>query len=168
MLCILAKIDEAARTELLRLQEVTKKFGLEPAPVHGHVTLACYTGKNEEEFIRSCRIKTSGLRRFRILYEGIEVFAASSVIAAAPGREKKIEEVHGDISSDWSDDLNSWTRDKVWLPHTTLLQNPDADLERIAESMREIFRPFSATVTELEFSKVNENGYEIIDSIMLP
>ena len=168
MLCILAKIDEAGRQELLKVQSVARDFGICPKELHGHVTLACYVGSDEGSFIDSCRENLRDEHPFMIYYDHIDVFEVSSVIAAAPRREEKIECVHKDISDNWSEELNCWTKENVWLPHTTLLQDKDADLMTIAEAMKKKFRPFSARVTELEFSRVLENNkYEIVGTIPL-
>ena len=110
MLCILAKIDEEGRQQLLKLQKAAEGFGIKPKELHGHVTLACYVGGDEMQFIESCREKLKNERPFPIFYDRIDVFEVSSVIAAAPRREEKIERVHKDISDKWSDDLNCWTK----------------------------------------------------------
>lgn len=168
MLCILAKIDEEGRRRLLKVQKVAEKFGVTPKELHGHVTLACYVGGDEEQFIASCREKLKHEQPFEIFYDHIDVLEVSSVIAAAPRKEEKIECVHKDISDEWSNDLNSWTKENVWLPHTTLLQDKEADIFAIADEMRKEFEPFSTMVTELEFSRVLENNkYEIVGVIPL-
>ena len=168
MLCILAKIDEEGRKKLLEVQKAAESFSVTPKELHGHVTLACYVGDDEKKFITSCGEKLKKEHPFEIFYDHIDVFEVSSVIAAAPRREEKIECVHRDISDRWSEDLNCWTKENVWLPHTTLLQDKTVDILPIAEAMKKIFKPFSAMVTEIEFSRVLEgNKYEIVGSFTL-
>lgn len=74
MLCILAKIDDSGREELLKMQKIAEQFGLKPKSLHGHVTLACYIGSDEKAFISSCRDKTKGVKCFKVFYDRIEVF----------------------------------------------------------------------------------------------
>ena len=171
MLCILAKLDDESRKKLAEIQKTAEDFGLPVKELHGHVTLACYIGGSEEQFIQSCREKVGSEAPFKVIYDRIDVFETSSCIVAEPRKEQKIENVHREISCKWSDDLNSWTKDNVWLPHTTLVQFPGADpevLNAAADAMRKNFKPFEACVTELEFSRVLDGGrYEIADTIKL-
>ena len=59
------------------------------------------------------------------------------------------------IARAWAADLNEWTQEDVWRPHTTLLYAPGADLAAIAAAMQQEFAPFTAQVDRIEFSQVN-------------
>ena len=63
--------------------------------------------------------------------------------------------------------MNHWTQSDIWLPHTTLLQDSQADLDRLLQILQSTFEPFEANVVRLEFSAVRPDGYEIVDFVDL-
>ena len=50
----------------------------------------------------------------------------------------------------------------MWLPHTTLLYDPKADLPAVCCKMAADFVPFTAGIVGIEFSRVTPPGYEIL------
>lgn len=167
MLCAIAKIDSGSRDRLVELAKLTQAFGIPPRNVHGHITLATYTGDDEDGFMSSCKAVLSGYEKFSVCYDKIEVWNPSTIIVAVPRKEGTIAAVQKEISRGWAADLDKWTQEDVWQPHTTLVVNPQADFNAIAEAMQGIFEPFSARVNEIEFSRVYEDGYEVVDCVEL-
>lgn len=167
MLCVIAKIDSEARERLLELQQLTESFGVSPRSLYGHITLANYVGDDEERFILSCKALLSDFRKFSVRYDKIEVLTATSIIVASPLKENNITDIQKEIVRNWGKYLDDWTQENVWKPHTTLLYKPQVNLQDIAEVMQEKFKPFNAQINRIEFSRVKENGYEIIDFIEL-
>lgn len=167
MLCAIAKIDPAARERLVSLARLTEGFGIPPRNVYGHITLASYTGYDENEFISSCKTILSGRGKFSVRYGKLEVWNPSTIIVAVPQKENTIAAIQKEISKKWAADLDQWTQADVWRPHTTLVTNPQADFHAIIEVMQEKFKPFAAQIERVEFSCVYENGYEIIDCVEL-
>lgn len=167
MLCAIAKIDSGSRDRLVELAKLTQAFGIPPRNVHGHITLATYTGDDEDGFMSSCKAVLSGYEKFSVCYDKIEVWNPSTIIVAVPRKEGAIAAVQKEISRGWAADLDKWTQEDVWQPHTTLVVNPQADFNAIAEAMQGIFEPFSARVNEIEFSRVYEDGYEVVDCVEL-
>ena len=167
MLCAIARIDTQARKQLLSLQQVTEPFGITLNELYGHITLATYTGGDDSAFIASCKEIISAYSPFSVYYEKVEVLRATSIIVASPRNEKTLFDLHHAIASQWEPYLDRWTNNDLWQPHTTLMYNPQIDLQVIAEEMRREFIPFWAQVTRIEFSLVTENGYRIIDSFDL-
>lgn len=167
MLCAIARIDAQARKQLLALQRVTERFGMTLKDLYGHITLATYIGGDDGAFIASCKEIISAYSPFSVYYEKVEVLGATSIIVASPQYEKTLFGLHHDIAAKWGPYLDRWTNSDLWLPHTTIMYNPQIDLQVIAESMRKEFLPFFAQVTRIEFSLVTENAYKIIDSINL-
>ena len=55
MLCAVAKLDPASTERLARLRRMANQFGIFPKELHGHITLATYTGEDEAAFIASCK-----------------------------------------------------------------------------------------------------------------
>ena len=51
MLCVIAKIDNAARERLNELCKVVEEFDLPVRYLYGHITLVSYIGQNEADFI---------------------------------------------------------------------------------------------------------------------
>ena len=173
MLCAIAIIDPSATERLVKLQQISKRFGIPPRNVHGHITLATYIGDEEDRFISSCKTILSDYKKLSICYEKIEVFASSSVIVAVPRIGPDMAAIQKEISRRWAADLNEWTQGNVWHAHTTLVNDPKADLCTvaelctIAEAIQEQFEPFAAQIGKIEFSRVSKNGCEVIDSIEL-
>jgi hypothetical protein len=72
------------------------------------------------------------------------------------------------VAARFGGELDKWTRDERWLPHVTLFYGPEADLPALCRQLDARFRPFSARVVALEFSRVLDPGYEIADRVLLP
>lgn len=168
MLYVIALIDQAAREKLTGLRLLAAPFGIPPQNLHGHITLAGYTGGDEEEFVSSCKAILSGYGKFPVHYDQIELFASTSAVVAVPRKEGVLDAIQREISEAWAADLNEWTRRDVWHPHTTLAYHPTVDLEAVTELMRGKFEPFTARVDRIEFSLEYAPRYETIDFIDLP
>lgn len=167
MLCAIAKIDIQSREQLLALQQLTERFGITVNDLYGHITLATYIGEDDGTFIASCKEIISAYTPFSVYYEKVEVLSATSIIVASPRNENALFDIHNDIATQWGSYLDNWTNNDFWQPHTTLIYNPQIDLQVIAEVMRKEFVPFFAQVTKIEFSQVTENSYKIVDFIDL-
>ena len=167
MLCAIAKLDSLTTLRLRELQKEAARFGLEPKPVYGHITLACYLGDDAAPFISACEELLSGIRPFEVRYREIEVLDATSIIVASPEEGGVLSEIHERIAERFPDELDEWTRPGAWKPHTTLVYKPDADLDATAGAMRGVFSPFSARIGTVEFSLVSGSGYEIINRFRL-
>lgn len=159
MLCAIAKIDPDSTERLAKLRRMANDFGIFPRELHGHITLATYTGEDEAGFIASCKAILSGYQKFTVRYDKVEIWVSvpesESIIVAAPRREPVMAAIQKEIAQTWAADLNEWTQENVWRPHTTLLYAPGADLPSIAAAMQKTFEPFTAQVDRIKFSRVN-------------
>ena len=175
MLCVIVKVDSAARERLMKLEEIPERFGFPPRNLHGHITLATYIGDDEEGFISSCKAVLSNYGKFPVYYDKVEAwfstFLARALIVAVPRKEPTIVSIQREISRRWSAYLNEWTQEDVWNPHTSLLYVSRTDLTAVAEAMQEEFEPFVTEIDRIEFTSIQElEGkftYEIVDSIEL-
>ena len=167
MLCVIAIIDKNSRDQLLKVQSIGEKFGIPPRHLHGHITLATYLGSEEDAFISSCKETLSKYRTCTVRYEKIQILSATSIIVATPSRDSTLTDMQKGISDHWHEEMDHWTRADVWEPHTTLVHKPGFDLEPAAKAMQKIFKPFSAMIDRVEFSRVCENGYEILETVPL-
>lgn len=171
MLCAIAKIDPASTERLAKLRRMANDFGIFPRELHGHITLAAYTGGDEAGFIVSCKAILSGYGTFSVHYDKVDIWASvpesESIIVAASRREPAMAAMQKEIAQVWAADLNEWTQTDVWRPHTTLLYAPGADLAAIAAAMQREFAPFTAQVNRIEFSRVN-GKIKTIDLAELP
>jgi len=167
MLCAIAVIDPAAKERLVKLAGMAEDFGIPPRNIHGHITLATYIGSGEAAFLSSCKARLSGRPKFSVHYVEIAVWSPPPIIVAVPRKEKALAALQEELADGWSSGLDRWTQPGAWQPHTTLVTNPKADFPTIARAMAEAFVPFSAQVDRIEFSRVLETGYEIIDCIAL-
>lgn len=167
MVCAIAVVDAAARERLVKLAELAKAFGIPPRNIHGHITLATYVGKEETNFISSCKARLAGQTKFSVHYEKVAVWGPPPFIVAAPRKENAITALQKELTDGWAAGLDRWTQPDMWQPHTTLVTNPQADFASIAKAMEKAFAPFSAQVDRIEFSRVLEKGYEIIGCAVL-
>ena len=167
MLCAIAKIDNESRNRLRNIQKVADSLGIPPRILYGHITLATFVSGNEDEIIRSCKAILRGRSVFSFQYEKVEVLSATSIVVISPKMEGVLLDLHKELVRGRNDELDVWSRDGKWKPHTTLVHNPPVDLNLVGAEMSSVFEPFSACVDRIEFSKVTESGYEIIDAIDL-
>lgn len=167
MLCAIAKLDEISTEKLNVLMNKTNaNVGLF-RHLYGHITVASYIGNEESGFMEYCKERLGTASPFEVMYHKVEVLDKSSIIVATPEKNASLKWIHNQINERYSHSLDEWTKGEAWYPHTTLLYSPGADLSRILCMVSQDFIPFSAFVRRIEFSRVLENGYEIIDSIDL-
>lgn len=167
MLCAIAKLDEASTKRLTAVRNAALPADAGSSPLHGHITIAAYTGGDETQFQRVCRELLAGQAAFSVRYERLEILEETSIIVASPVKAGALDALHRKIAERFAPSLDQWTRDDSWYPHTTLLYRPGTDLRPICQSMRKAFVPFSAEVCGIEFSRVTESGYEITGRIGL-
>ena len=167
MLCVIAKIDNAAREQLNELCKVVEEFDLPVRYLYGHITLVSYIGQNEADFIAQCKTALTNWRTFPIAYNCVELLPPTPSIVASPKLSQELVAIHDLLLSVAPSKMDSWSAKEVWHPHTTLFYHTEADLQAIAERMRKIFVPFTVEIVRIEFSRVTDGGYEIIDSITL-
>lgn len=167
MLCVIAKLNREATEKLVSIQKAALSDVVALKPLYGHITIATYTGNQEAEFIRFCKSRMDGIFHFPVRYQNIEVLEASSIIVASPEKSGILEMLHQRIAEEYNGFLNRWTQLEQWYPHTTLLYEPNLDLRRICCKMSDCFAPFSTPISRIEFSRVLENGYDILDSVEL-
>ena len=163
MLCVIAKLDDAATEKLEALRQAALPGGETAKRLYGHITVASYLGADELSFIRACKALLTGFPAFAVSYVKLEVLEESSVLVASPEKSGALLSLHRRIAERWPDSLDKWTATERWHPHTTLLHSPTADLQALRRKMEAAFSPFSARVGRIEFSRVTDDGYEILD-----
>ena len=167
MLCVIGVLDEAAEEKLEKLRRPASAVYDVNTPLHGHVTFATYIGEDEIRFVQECRKLLEGVSSFTVEYRKIEVFENTTNIAAIPERNDNLISLHRKITAAFSSGLDQWTATDCWNPHTTLVTGPDHDPHSLCRQMAEAFVPFSAVISKIEFSRVLDDGYDIIDHIDL-
>lgn len=175
MLCAIIVIDSDAAELLAKIEQIAERFGFPPKNVHGHITLATYIGDDEEAFLSSCKSILSGYGKFPVYYDKVEAWTSmsgvKSFIVAVPRKERAIVNLQKEISKGWSADLNEWTREDTWNPHTSLIYVPGTDLSAVAEAMQREFEPFVTQIDRIEFTRVYESedrcSFEIADFVEL-
>ena len=167
MLCVIAKIDEAAKARLDGLCRVVEEFGFPPRYLYGHITLVTYLGQEEEKFIEGCKTVLRGQTAFPIRYNRIELLTPTPSIVASPDRTEELCDLHDRLLEIAPSELDMWSSNHRWHPHTTLFYHTEADLRPISQRMQEDFVPFYAQISDVEFSKVTDDGYVIVDSVAL-
>lgn len=172
MLCVIAKLDETATERLASIQKIAFPDSAPINPLHGHITLATYEGDDEVVFMQFCKQLFKELTSFSVEYKKVEVLEGTSdsapIIVASPERDGLLEDIHRRIAAAYNCSLNQWTQMDRWYPHTTLLYRPGVDLHPICHRMAATFVPFSTRICMIEFSRVLETGYDIIDRVELP
>ena len=166
MLCVIAKLNAEATENLMAIRKAALSDAV-VTPLYGHITIATYTGDNETQFIRFCKSLLAGMPSFTVRYEKLAVLEATSIIVASPEKSGPLEALHLGIVEKYNCFLQPWTQIGQWYPHTTLLYGPGLDLHRICREMSASFVPFSSQISLVEFSRVLESDYAIIDSVVL-
>ena len=167
MLCVIAKIDDSSKARLNELCKIVDEFNLPIRYLYGHITLVTYLGQNEMQFIENCKATLSDQKEFSVLYNCIELLKPTPSIVASPKMTQELTSIHERLLSVSPSEMDVWSQKEFWHPHTTLFYHTEADLQTISKRMGESFTHFSAGVSKIEFSKVTDSGYEIIDSITL-
>ena len=167
MLCAIAKLDEEATQMLISLQKAAVPDPARRRALHGHITLAAYTGDDEAGFIRDCKELLAEHSSFTVMYEKTEILEETSILVAVPGKSSQLDTVHQNIANRYSDALDEWTRREKWVPHTTLFFSTGPELYEAYRRTAVQFVPFQARVCRIEFSRVLAGGYEIIDCLNL-
>ena len=166
MICVIAKLAADAVERLNALRKAVASKEQLAKPFHGHITVAAYPA-DDEEFMRICSKIIRDTYSFHIWYEKLEVLSATSIIVAVPSKPDALLALHDRIDERFHQSLDRWTRGTDWYPHTTLLYDPDADLNALCRNMREHFIPFETSISQIEFSRVEETGYTILETIDL-
>ena len=167
MLCVIAKLDKRSTEKLTAVQKAAAPDA-EGKPLHGHITLAAYMGEDEAGFMAFCAALLKGVSRFAVKYTHLAVLEETSIVAALAEKAGVLKDLHRRIAEVYYDSLNEWTRsNEAWLPHTTLLYDPKANLPELCGKMAADFAPFTAEVMRIEFSRVTPSGYEILGRIEL-
>ena len=167
MLCVIAKLDEAATARLNALRSLAFPPGETGRPLHGHITLATCVGGDEAAFLRSCRALLQGVPAFSVSYGKLELLEETSIVVASPEPNPTLEELHRRIARAFPGQLDLWTGTERWQAHTTLFYSPQADLQALCRRMEAQFEPFAARVGSIEFSRVLEDGFEILGVVAL-
>lgn len=167
MLCVIAKLDSDSIEKLRALQNKANDFNVFPADLYGHITIAAYIGDDELAFIKECKKMIKGIGPFIVRYDKLEVLSETEIIVASLQKNGALLYLHDNIEAQYGEFLNQWTVTEKWYPHTTLLSNSKSELTKICKAMQESFFSFQAVVNSIEFSRVTEAGYEIVDRITL-
>lgn len=162
MLCVIAKLDKRSTEKLTAIQKAAAPDA-DGKPLHGHITLAAYMGEDEAGFMAFCTALLKDVSRFAVKYTHLAVLEETSIVAALPEKTGVLSALHRRIAEVYGGSLDQWTcLDETWLPHTTLLYDPKADLQKLCGKMAAAFAPFTAGVVGIEFSRVTPPGYEIL------
>ena len=163
MLCVIAKIDDASRARLDNLCKIAEEFNFPARYLYGHITLVSYVGDKEAAFIGQCKAALRGQPAFSVCYSDLELLTPTPSIVASPDATMELRFIHRQLAKIEPSELDSWSSEELWHPHTTLFYHTEANLQAILERMKENFVPFPAEVSRIEFSRVTESGYQIID-----
>ena len=167
MLCVIAKLAPDVNEKLSRLRQTAMPQVHFSSPLYAHITLATYLPEDTENFIAFCREVFRDVPSFTVRYEKLEVLPETSIIVAVPVFSECLRSLHDRIDSGFGESLDSWTHGENWYPHTTLVYNPAVDLDAICKEMQKHFVPFDTSIEQIEFSRVEENGYTIVETVRL-
>lgn len=165
MLFVIGIIDGASNKRLEEIRNSAISSGILDSPLYSHITFATYLGDDDTAFVASCKEMLRTIKPFQIHYEKVEMLSDCPILAAFPRKGKELASINKHIFKTWQDYLAPWTHEKIWQPHTTLLNNADMDLMAALSDMQKTFIPFDAEVVRVEFSRALENGFEIIDAV---
>lgn len=167
MLCVIAKLSEEAREKLLYVQNTVESFGLKKRPLYGHITLGTFVEGNEELLMERCRKALRGINPVKVCYEEILELDETYIVVAVLKRSAELLDLQRSVVQGQEELLDRWTHSEIWQPHTTLVHEPGMELKAVRDAMQAVFEPFETVIERVDFSRVTENGYEIIGHVML-
>ena len=135
MLCLIAKLDDSASAKLNAIRKAALPDSEQGKQIYGHITLASFLGERETAFVRSCRELIAEIPAFEVTYESLVILKETHIIVAKPGDSEILTTFHRRIAEKHGDDLDPWTKEDRWYPHTTLYYGPEEDLEQIFPEM---------------------------------
>ena len=167
MLCVIGKIDAGARETLYGVQSVVERFELKRRALYGHVTLATFVEGDEDELIKACKDAMAGEKSVEVQYQKITEFDETYIVVALVKKTNELAALQKKAVGDRDKWLDRWTHSADWTPHTTLVHQPGMELRALCDAMQERFQPFNGKIERIEFSRVTEGGYEIVDGFDL-
>ena len=167
MLCVIAKLPDEASERLRMLRDTALPPERAGAPLYGHITIATYLPEDDRSFAKACTEIIRRYSSFAVRYEKLGVLSRTSIVAALPSFSEEMVSLHSRIAGQFSGSLDRWTAGDDWQPHTTLLYDPEADLQALCREMQKNFVPFETRISRIEFSEVRKDGYTIRDVIGL-
>lgn len=167
MICVIAKLPPDAVERLNILKEAAISERPLVHSLYGHITIANYLPDDDTEFRQVCAGIIRETPSFSVRYEKLEVLSETSIVVATPSKPTALLDLHNRIAEKYSSSMDRWTCGNEWYPHTTLIYDPDADLKDLCRNMQQQFSPFEARITQIEFSKIEETGYTILELIDL-
>ena len=168
MLCVIATVVPEANRKLEQLRENALPGVQFAPPLHAHITLATWLPEDADAFMDACTEMSRDIPSLTIRYEKVEVLAETSIIVATPSVPAALVSLHNRIVDHFVASLDQWTRGSAWYPHSTLLYSPSLDLDAVCAEMQKYFVPFEARIDAIEFSRVEEKGYTVLNRIPLP
>lgn len=166
MICVIARLSPDADEKLQAIRKAALPEQSFPA-LHGHITLASYLPEESSAFVQACRKMFRGIHSFSVRYEKIEVLSETSIIVAVPAESEILDSLHALMVKAFGSSMDFWTGGNNWRPHTTLLYDPEADLDAACRAMQQRFVPFDAWICQIELSKVEKTGYTVLETIVL-
>ena len=152
MIYAIAKIDNSSRARLSWIQSFAASFGIVPRPIYGHITLCALA----QQDIPGCKTALAGQRAFSVDIESVGLLPNQPVIGAMASRNSPLEEIRRTLAQDC-----------CWTPHVELLYDRCMDLNWIRSAMTQMFTPFTAAVSRIEFVRDTGKGFEVLDAVDL-
>ena len=148
MITVIAKLDKSSRARLSWIQSFAASFGIVPRPIYGHIAI----GSIPAEDMESVKSALAGQKAFCVDFTEVAVLREEKIIAALAVRGGTLEDIHAELCPGAD-----------WMPHTELLRDNLMDLNWVRTAMAGMFKPFTATISRIEFM----DGGEVVDGIDL-
>ena len=148
MITVIAKLDKSSRARLSWIQSFAASFGIVPRPIYGHIAIGSIPAADME----SVKSALTARKAFSVDFTEVAVLREEKIIAALAVREGALEDIHAELCPGAD-----------WTPHTELLRDNLMDLNWVRTAMAGMFKPFTATISRIEFM----DGGEVVDGIDL-
>ena len=148
MITVIAKLDKSSRARLSWIQSFAASFGIVPRPIYGHIAI----GSIPAEDMESVKSALAGRKAFSVDFTEVAVLREEKIIAALAVRGGALEDVHEELCPGTD-----------WMPNTELLRDNLMDLNWVRTAMAGMFKPFTATISRIEFM----DGTNVVDGIDL-
>lgn len=122
---------------------------------------------DEKAVMHRCSDVLKGFGSVHVHYEEILELDETYIVVAALEKTSALMHLQRKVVEGMEQWLDRWTHSNIWQPHTTLVHEPGMELGAINRAMQASFVPFDTMIERIEFSRVTENGYEIVGHVLL-
>jgi hypothetical protein len=156
-LCIMGLFDQTANEAFLALRHLLAQHGFETDDQPPHLTFGIYDGIDRNAFSAWIAERVARQQQLRLSFHHIGIFQ-TGIVFAEPCANANLLDLHKRLHGKYDQACVATNclyslKYKSWVPHTTLLAAPQAELCRAIPLLLDHFPPIQATITHLAITE---------------